>query len=116
MEKKYLQGSRNFGNKQRKILFLLLKIYSLLFAFCFTYSYAAETNGNDFNLLETQQTSVKISGKVADQTTGEALAGVSIIEKGTSNGIASDLNGGLKQHLVTKIQILIKTYKYNYYF
>jgi len=93
MKKKSLSKLRRFGNKQRKNHFLLLTIYLLLLMFCFTSAYAVERNLNDSNLLETQQTPVKISGRVVEIATGEALAGVSVIEKGTNNGVASDLNG-----------------------
>jgi len=36
---------------------------------------------------------IKVSGKVTDATDGSALPGVTIVEKGTQNGIASDVNG-----------------------
>ena len=39
-----------------------------------------------------QQQTVKISGTVTD-TSGETLIGVSVVEKGTSNGTVTDLNG-----------------------
>ena len=37
--------------------------------------------------------SVTIKGTVKDASTGEALAGVAVIEKGLSNGVATDLDG-----------------------
>ena len=35
----------------------------------------------------------KVSGTVTDKATGEPLIGVTVLEKGTSNGIATDFNG-----------------------
>ena len=35
----------------------------------------------------------KITGKVTDVTTGEALPGVTIVIRGTTTGVASDLDG-----------------------
>ena len=93
MKKKSLSKLRSFDNKQRKRIFLLLKNFPLLFLFCFTTVYASERNDKESGFSETQQTSVKISGKVVDKRTGDALIGVSVIEKGTNNGIATDSNG-----------------------
>lgn len=39
---------------------------------------------------------ITISGKVIDPADGEGLVGVSIVEKGTSNGILSDIDGNYK--------------------
>lgn len=39
------------------------------------------------------QQKFKVSGRIVDQKTQDPLIGVSIMEKGTSNGIMSDLNG-----------------------
>ena len=83
MKKKSLSEFLRFGNPKRKNPFLLLKIYLLLSLFCFSSVYA----------FEPQQTPVRISGKVVDATTGEALIGASIVEKGTINGVASGFNG-----------------------
>lgn len=35
----------------------------------------------------------KVSGKVTDETTGEPIPGVSVVEKGTINGTATDIDG-----------------------
>jgi predicted small secreted protein len=34
-----------------------------------------------------------VSGRVVDAETGEALIGATILEKGTSNGVVTDLDG-----------------------
>jgi len=93
MRKENLSKLQCFGNKQRKNPFLSLKFYLLFFVFYSFSVYAVDKNANNLGLLETQQTPVKISGKVVETATGEALIGVSILEKGTNNGTASDKNG-----------------------
>ena len=39
------------------------------------------------------QSSITIKGQVVDETTSEPLIGVSILEKGTNNGIITDIDG-----------------------
>ena len=39
------------------------------------------------------QQKVKVTGRIVDQKTQEPLIGVSVVERGSSNGIMSDLNG-----------------------
>ena len=36
---------------------------------------------------------MRVSGTVRDQQAGEAIPGVSIVEKGTENGTVTDVNG-----------------------
>lgn len=45
--------------------------------------------------LYAQTSTIEVSGKVTD-TFGDPMPGVSIIEKGTTNGIATDLNGNYR--------------------
>ncbi|MDR0540843.1 MAG: TonB-dependent receptor [Dysgonamonadaceae bacterium] len=70
-----------------------LRIFSLLTVFCFACIYAIEGNADNLNLSKTQQNPVKITGKVVDAGTGEALIGVGVVEKGTGTGMATDVNG-----------------------
>ncbi|MFN8341134.1 MAG: TonB-dependent receptor [Cyclobacteriaceae bacterium] len=58
-----------------------MKIFTLLLALCCFASVVAQENR------------VTISGKVTDASDGSALPGVSIVEKGTTSGGSSDLNG-----------------------
>ncbi len=39
---------------------------------------------------------VQVSGKVTDSETRETMVGVTVLEKGTQNGITTDINGGFK--------------------
>lgn len=50
-----------------------------------------------------------VNGAVKDQN-GEPLIGVSILEKGTNNGVITDLNGSYKITIQTADQILIFSY------
>ncbi|MDR3061875.1 MAG: SusC/RagA family TonB-linked outer membrane protein, partial [Dysgonamonadaceae bacterium] len=70
-----------------------LRIFSLLMVFCFVSVYAVKGNTGNLNLSEAQQSPVKITGKVVDAGTGETLIGVSVVEKGTKNGMSTDSDG-----------------------
>ncbi|NLO71582.1 MAG: SusC/RagA family TonB-linked outer membrane protein [Porphyromonadaceae bacterium] len=50
----------------------------------------AETQNQNQNQKKT------ISGKVTDAVTGEPIIGASVVEKGTTNGIMTDINGDFK--------------------
>ena len=52
---------------------------------------------------------VKVTGRVTD-TTGELMIGVTIQEKGTSNGTITDMNGTYNLTLTTKDPILVVSY------
>ena len=43
--------------------------------------------------VSAQQGRIRITGKVTDGETGESLMGASVLEKGTTNGTISQLNG-----------------------
>ena len=70
-----------------------LRIFSMLMVLCFASAYAVEGNTKDLNLSETQQSSIRVTGKVVDANTGDELVGVSVVEKGTGTGMATDVNG-----------------------
>jgi TonB-linked SusC/RagA family outer membrane protein len=66
------------------------------------------TNKNDltgFNVPEDQQTGKTISGKVTD-VSGNSLPGVSVIVKGTTKGVLSDLSGSYSLSDVTGNPVL----------
>jgi TonB-linked SusC/RagA family outer membrane protein len=71
-----------------------LRIFLLLWVFCFTFIYAIEGNADNLNISKAQQNPVKITGQVVDVESGEVLIGVSIIEKATNTGTVTDVNGG----------------------
>ncbi|SOE20492.1 iron complex outermembrane recepter protein [Spirosomataceae bacterium TFI 002] len=64
-----------------KKLYFKLTLYLGLFGMLMTHTSQATT------LI------VKVSGQVTDATDGSAMVGCSIIEKGTTNGVLSDVNG-----------------------
>jgi TonB-linked SusC/RagA family outer membrane protein len=80
--------------KQSNVLFcsemkwkkpVLLSGLMIMLSMLVTFSVAASST------LEMQQK--KVTGKVTDATTGELLPGVTIVIKGTTTGVASDLDG-----------------------
>ncbi|MCQ2334897.1 MAG: TonB-dependent receptor [Paludibacteraceae bacterium] len=75
------------------------KILSLLiFALIFTCAYAQE---------------LRVQGTVQDAATGETLIGVSVLEKGTTNGVVTDLDGNftISVHKGAKLQLSYVGYK-----
>ena len=50
------------------------------------------------NIIEITQQMRKITGTVVDQN-GDAIIGANILEKGTSNGVISDINGGFSLNI-----------------
>ncbi|MBN2522402.1 MAG: TonB-dependent receptor [Bacteroidales bacterium] len=51
----------------------------------------------------------EVSGKVTDGATGEPLPGVNIVEKGTTNGVITDLNGNYSITLTSEDATLVFT-------
>ena len=51
-----------------------------------------------------------VTGKITDATTGEPLLGVNVIEKGSSNGVSSDMNGDYIIKNISSESILIFSY------
>ena len=45
------------------------------------------------SMLSAQQTAMQVNGKIVDANTGEPIIGASIVEKGTTNGTITDLDG-----------------------
>lgn len=58
---------------------------------------------------ETQQSQRNVSGRITDNT-GEALVGVSVIEKGTSNGSITDIDGKFTLTLISNNPVLVFSY------
>lgn len=56
-----------------------------------------------------QENKITVRGKVTD-TSGEPLIGASIIEKGTSNGVVTDMNGEFDLHILSKEAVLEISY------
>jgi len=49
----------------------------------------------------------QVSGTVKDESTGELLPGVAVVEKGTSNGTVTDMNGVFSLNLLSENPILV---------
>lgn len=54
-----------------------------------------------------QQTPVTIRGKVVDSKTGDPIIGANIIEKGTTNGTVTDVNGIFKVSVANNRSVLV---------
>lgn len=52
------------------------------------------------------QTKVTLSGNVSDGQTKEALIGVFVLEKNTSNGVTTDLDGNFKIQVAEGAQVV----------
>ena len=83
MKKK--QANVIFRSEWRRRKPILLSGLMIMLAVLMTFSAAASSS------LTLQQK--KVTGKVTDATTGEALPGVTIVIRGTTTGVASDLDG-----------------------
>lgn len=56
------------------------------------------------------QNNVRVNGIVTDDVTGEPLIGVSVVQKGTSNGTVTDIDGGFTLDNVPSKAILLISY------
>ena len=56
------------------------------------------------------QAQVLITGTVTDEATGEGLPGTSVLEKGTTNGVVTDLDGNFQITLSSEDAILIVSF------
>lgn len=86
-------------NKTERMKLYKLNVIRLgiLFSFIFSGSLLAQTNP------------IKVTGRVTD-TNGELMVGVTIMEKGTTNGTTTDLNGTYNITVTTKNPMLVSTY------
>lgn len=68
---------------------------------------------SDVGMLRAQTEYITVTGQVLDKTFGDPLIGASVVEKGTTNGMATDLNGNynLKVKSGATIEISLIGYK-----
>ncbi|MDH6306256.1 TonB-linked SusC/RagA family outer membrane protein [Parabacteroides sp. PF5-5] len=71
--------------------------------------FKAEANKRVVAPTISQQTGKKITGTVTDNT-GESIIGASILEKGTQNGIITDMNGNYTLQLQGNNAVLVVSY------
>lgn len=69
----------------------------------------ADNSGSPVPMEQQQQKSVTVKGTVKDSQ-GEPLMGVSILEKGTTNGIATDINGNFTLNVKSNSSVLVFSY------
>lgn len=70
----------------------------------------ALANGSNLSLDEFFQTQTVVRGKVTSQTDGLGLPGVSILEKGTTNGTVTDINGEYSININSANPVLVFSY------
>lgn len=73
------------------------EVIQLLSLCCMFFLFSAETFA---------QNSISIKGKVIDATTNESLIGVSIQEKGTTNGAITDMDGNYSLRVANESTII----------
>lgn len=91
-----------FLAKSRKTGFKLISLVFLIF--CFSLNGNANPESN-----EVLQEKV-ISGNITDASTGEPIPGVNVVEKGTTNGTITDINGNYELTISSPDAILIISY------
>ena len=52
----------------------------------------------------------RITGQVTDPTTGEAMIGASVLEKGTTNGVITDIDGNFVLTVTDPNAVLVVNY------
>src|SRR5258706_3332234 len=60
-------------------------------------------------LVESNELVLKVSGKVVDET-GQALPGVNVVEKGTTNGTVTDASGSFSLNVQDEKSVLVFTF------
>lgn len=80
--------------KNRRTSFLMVCLIHCVWLTCMPMTRLGATGVNKDAVDLFQGTTV--SGKVTDKATGEGIPGVTVLEKGTSNGTVTDLNGNYR--------------------
>jgi TonB-linked SusC/RagA family outer membrane protein len=87
MTKKLIKGMKN-AKPKKLVKIMTLSVFLLLMGA----GIASARSGDSQETLETQQSKVRITGTVVDQT-GAPVIGANVTEKGTTNGIVTDIEG-----------------------
>lgn len=106
--KNKLRDTKHYGHCNAKLLSMSVCIAFML---CSSSAYASDEAGMKPNstLASVQQNKLTIKGMVTDEA-GQGLPGVNIIEKGTTNGTISDLNGNFILNVVNAKSVLVLKY------
>ena len=81
----------------------------LMMLFCSFPLFTFASNNWRPDMMESQQTSKTITGRITDQK-GESLIGVNVVEAGTTNGTITDIDGNYTLKLTTTNLILNISY------
>ncbi len=57
-----------------------------------------------------QDSSIRVSGVIKDATTGEALIGATVVEKGTMNGTTSNFDGIYEIEVANSSSVLVVSF------
>lgn len=72
-------------------------------------AYAEASTDQNLNLVSVTQQNSTITGTIVDER-GEALIGVNVLEKGTTNGTITDFDGRFSLNLSSKDAVLVVSY------
>ena len=93
-------------NKSTINQILVLTMVSSIALICPLYSQASGAEKRQMDMLWDNPQSLTVSGKVVDSK-GSPLPGVTVLEKGTANSVATDMNGNFKLSVVNKSSVLV---------
>lgn len=85
-----------------------LKIYFfVIFGVILNASFVSGASLTSTEILTSVQQQIKVSGKITDSANREAIPGVTIIVKGTTIGIVSDIDGGYTINVPNRNSVLV---------
>ena len=99
MKKRRLTNRNHFLDSTKLILLFITMIGSPLFA----------VNSNDLSFETVTIQQITVTGKVIDEY-GMPLPGANVIEKNTSNGVATDIDGNFSINVLDSSSILVISY------
>lgn len=116
MKKYTLPVSLQYERKQIKRFFDVIKLSTLFISTGVFASYASDTNssvmiGEEATpvVSSTQQVGKKITGTILDET-GLPIIGANVVEKGTTNGTITDMDGKFSINVSSGDAILVVSY------
>ena len=116
MKKYTLPVSLQYERKLIKLFFDVIKLSTLFISTGVFASYASDTNSSVMIgeeaipvLSSTQQVGKKITGTILDET-GLPIIGANVVEKGTTNGTITDMDGKFSINVSSGDAILVVSY------
>ena len=103
------QGIRHLLNKYLLITGMILVITFGFFIPVFANGYEENTRSNNSGDRFRENTAIDITGKVMNNN-GESLSGVTVVEKGTTNGTTTDASGSFSINVSSTDAVLVFSY------